>query len=72
MSESIVQFNETTLKGELKDLVRSSVEETLNALLDQEAEELVKAGRYERSGNRSGYCAGHYDRKFSTTSGNVA
>ena len=71
MSESIVQFNETALKGELKDLVRSSVEETLNALLDQEAEELVKAGRYERTGDRSGYRSGHYDRNFSTSSGNV-
>lgn len=71
MSESIVQFNESALKGELKDLVRSSVEETLNALLDQEAEELVKAGRYERTGGRSGYRSGHYDRNFSTTSGNV-
>lgn len=71
MSESIVQFNETALKGELKDLVRSSVEETLNALLDQEAEELVKAGRYERTGDRNGYRSGHYDRNFSTSSGNV-
>ena len=71
MSESIVQFNESVLKGELKDLVRSSVEETLNALLDQEAEELVKAGRYERTGDRSGYRSGHYDRNFSTSSGNV-
>ena len=71
MSESIVQFNESALKGELKDLVRSSVEETLNALLDQEAEELVKAGRYERTGDRSGYRSGHYDRNFSTSSGNV-
>ena len=53
MPESIVQFNESALKGELKDLVRSSVEETLNALLDQEAEELVNAGRYERTGSRS-------------------
>ena len=64
MSESIVQFNETALKGELQDVVRSSVEETLNALLDQEAEELVKAGRYERTGDRSCYRSGHYDRKF--------
>ena len=71
MPESIVQFNESALKGELKDLVRSSVEETLNALLDQEAEELVKAGRYERTGSRSGYRSGHYDRNFSTSSGNV-
>ena len=59
MSESIVQFNETALKGELKGLVRSSVEETLNSLLDQEAEELVKAGRYERTRGRSGYRPGH-------------
>lgn len=71
MPESIVQFNESALKGELKDLVRSSVEETLNALLDQEAEELVKAGRYERTKGRNGYRSGHYDRNFVTTSGDV-
>ena len=59
------------MKGELKDLVRSSVEEALNALLDQEAEELVKAGRYERTGDWSGYRSGHYDRNFSMASGNV-
>ena len=67
----IVQFNESALKGELKDLVRSSIEETLNALLDQEAEELVNADRYERTGDRSGYRSGHYDRNFSTSSVNV-
>ena len=71
MFGSILQFNGSALKGELKDLVRSSVEKTLNALLDQEAEEPVKAGRYERSGDRSSYHSGHYDRKLSTTSGNV-
>ena len=42
---------ETRIKDHLKDLVRNSVEETLNALLDHEANELVKADRYERSGN---------------------
>ena len=31
----------------------------------------MKAGRYERSGDRSGYRSGHYGRIFSTTSGNV-
>jgi len=32
-----------------------TVEETLNALLDVEAERLVGAGRYERSGERRDY-----------------
>ena len=55
----------------LKDLVRSSVEETLNALLDKEADELVNAGKYERSGERQGYRSGHYKRNFQTTAGEV-
>ena len=32
-----------------KELVRGSVEETLNGLLEAEAEKLTQAGRYERS-----------------------
>lgn len=71
MSDNIIQLNETLIKDHLKNLVRNSVEETLNALLDHEANELVKAERYERSGNRQGYRSGHYDRTFTTTSGDV-
>ena len=41
MSEKIVQLNEEVIKGQLKELVRSSVEETLNELLEQEAEKLM-------------------------------
>ena len=55
----------------MKDLVKNSVEETLNALLNHEADELVNAERYERSGERHGYRSGHYDRNFTTTSGDV-
>ncbi len=40
MSDNIIQLNEDLIKHDLKDLVRSSVEETLNALLDREADEL--------------------------------
>ena len=47
MSEKIVQLNEGAIKEELKDLVRNSVEETLNGLLDQEAEQLTQAAKYE-------------------------
>ena len=43
MSDNIIQLNEDLIKHDLKDLVRSSVEETLNALLDKEADELVNA-----------------------------
>ena len=71
MSDNIIQLNEDLIKNNLKDLVRNSVEETLNALLDHEADELVKADRYERTGDRQGYRSGHYDRIFTTTSGDV-
>ena len=71
MSDNILQLNEAAIKGELKNLVKNSVEETLNALLDHEADELVNAERYERSGNRKGYRSGHYDRNFTTTAGDV-
>lgn len=71
MSNSIIELNEAAIKGQLKDLVKNSVEETLNALLDHEADELVNAARYERSGDRKGYRSGHYDRNFTTTSGDV-
>ena len=33
MSDKIVQLNEEVIKGQLKELVRGSVEETLNELL---------------------------------------
>ena len=67
MSNNIIQLNQELIHNELKDLVKNSVEETLNALLDQEAESLVNAQRYERSANRQGYRAGHYSRKLQTT-----
>jgi transposase-like protein len=71
MSEKIIHLNEGAIKNELKELVRHSVEETLNSLLEQEAEELTNAGRYERTEHRKGYRSGHYERNLTTTSGNV-
>lgn len=71
MSDNIIQLNEEIIKTELKDLVRSSVEETLNDLLDKEAEKLVNAEKYERSSDRQGYRFGHYQRNLVTTSGEV-
>jgi len=71
MSDNIIHLNEAALKGELKNLVRNSVEKTLNELLNYEADRLVNAQRYERNTDRKGYRSGHYDRNFTTTSGNV-
>ena len=71
MSNNIIQLNQDLIHKELKELVRGSVEETLNALLDQEADQLINAEKYERSGERKGYRSGHYDRNFTTTSGDV-
>lgn len=68
MSEKIVQLNEEVIKGQIRELVRGSVEETLN---EQEAKKLTRAARYERSEARQGYRSGHYDRNLTTTSGDV-
>jgi putative transposase len=51
--------------------VRSTVEETLNGLLDAEADELCGASRYERTPERLDTRAGHYCRKLLTKAGEV-
>lgn len=71
MSDNIIQVNQDFIHTELKELVKNSVEETLNAMLDAEADKLVNAERYARDEQRQGYRSGHYDRKFTTTSGEV-
>ncbi len=71
MSDNILQLNTEFVHNELKDLVRNSAEETLNAMLDAEADRLVNADRYARSEEREDYRAGHYDRSFTTTSGEI-
>lgn len=71
MSDNIIQLNQELIHTELKDLVKNSVEETLNAMLDAEANKLVNAERYARDEQRQGYRAGHYDRSFTTTAGEV-
>ena len=71
MSNNIVQLNEEIIKGQIKELVRGSVEETLNELREAEADKLTQAARYERNEARQGYRSGHYDRNLTTTSGDV-
>ena len=71
MSDNIIQVNKDLIHTELKNLVKNSIEETLNAMLDAEADKLVNAERYARDEQRKGYRAGHYERNFTTTAGDV-
>ena len=71
MPEPIVTLNEESLRSDLRELVRKTVEDTLNGLLEAEADELVGAERYERTTEREAYRAGHYDRGLTTSSGEV-
>jgi putative transposase len=50
---------------------RSTVEETLNGLLDAEADRLCNASRYERTPDRTDSRAGSYKRKLETQAGEV-
>jgi len=49
MLKKIIQLNEGTIKDDLKELMRGSVEETLHDLLEKEAADLTNAAKYERA-----------------------
>ena len=71
MPEPIVTLNEESLKTDLRELVRRTVEDTLNGLLEEEAGDLVGAERYERTAEREAYRPGHYERSLATSAGEV-
>jgi len=67
----VLRIDEAAIRNHLGEMVRSSVEETLNALLDAEADALCGASKYERTESRKDTRAGHYPRKLGTTAGTV-
>lgn len=67
----MVQIDEERIRKHLGDIVRGSVQETLNGLLDAEADRLCNAKRYERTEARRDTRAGSYDRTLHTTAGEV-
>lgn len=71
MQAPIIALDEEALKGELKDLVRKTVEEVINGILDAQADEMVNAGRYERTDERQAYRSGHYTRGLLTQAGKI-
>jgi putative transposase len=67
----IIRIDEAKVSGHLNGLVRKTVQETINGLLDAEAQALCNAGRYERSEARKDCRAGFYQRKLQTQAGQV-
>ena len=68
----MIQVDQEQIHQHLDRVVRDSVEQTLNALLDAEADALCGARKYERSPDRVDYRAGTYPRQFQTKAGEVS
>ena len=68
---NVITIDDERIKNHLDRVVRGTVEETLNTLLDAEADRLCNAQRYERSEARRDTRAGHYERKLQTKAGEV-
>ena len=69
--KNALRIDSDAVRSHLDELVRSTVEDTLNRLLDAEADQLCNAKRYERSAERSDTRAGSYQRKLQTKAGEV-
>src|ERR1700757_3883132 len=67
----VIQIDEGKIQEHLGEVVRSTVEETLNAMLDAEADRLCRAERYQRSEARKDTRAGSYQRQLHTQAGEV-
>jgi len=68
---SVISVDEQELRLHVSEVVRQSVEETLNGLLEAEADALCQARRYERNAMRVSTRAGHYERDLQTKAGTV-
>lgn len=70
-SETIFKIDEDQVHKHPDQVVRTTVEETLNGLLEAEANELCKARPYERTNLRESTRAGHYEHTLGTRVGDV-
>jgi len=67
----VIQIDEARIRDHLGEMVRGTVEEALNAMLDAEADRLCGTGRYERSEARQDTLAGSYERNLEPRAGKV-
>ena len=68
----MIQINEEKVHEHLGEIVSGTAQETLNSLLDAEADRLCQAKRYERTEKRVDTRAGSYDRNLETKAGKVS
>lgn len=68
---ALVGLNAPEVEKWLSERIRQGVEDLLNGLLQEEVEQFVGAGKYERTGNRRGYRSGSYERQYQTRVGDV-
>lgn len=68
---NVIKIDESKIKNHLGELVRDTVEETLNKMLDAEADQLCNAQRYQRTEARTDTRAGYYQRSLHTKAGEV-
>jgi putative transposase len=67
----VIKIDEARIHEHLDSMVRETVEQTLNKMLDEEADQLCNAARYEHTDSRIDSRAGHYARKLHVKAGVV-
>ena len=67
----VIKIDEAQIHSHLDAMVRETVEETLNRMLNEEADRLCNAQRYEHTDSRKDTRAGHYHRKLHVKAGMV-
>ena len=68
---NVIRIDDERVRDHLGRIVRGTVEETLNAMLEAEADRLCNAERYERTQARRDQRSGSYERKLQTKAGQV-
>jgi putative transposase len=68
---NVIKIDEKVIQDHLGEMIKGTVEDTLNALLDAEADRLCQATKYERTPKRKDTRAGYYQRDLETRAGTV-
>src|ERR1700716_90153 len=68
---NVIRIDDERVRDHLGRIVRGTVEETLNAMVETEADRLCNAERYERTQARRDQRSGSYERKLQTKAGQV-
>jgi putative transposase len=71
IKEEVISVNQEIFQEKVSGLVRETVEQTLNDLLEAEAENLIQAKPYQRKEDRLGYRSGSYNRNFESKVGKL-